>query len=43
MIARPTPCGLLLDDVEQRQAEEGVWTLDLVEITEAIADLRRVR
>lgn len=41
VIARPTPCGVLIDDVERRQAEEGIWTLDLVEITEAIAALRR--
>ncbi len=40
-IARPTPCGVLIDDVERRQAEEGIWTLDVVEITQAIADLRR--
>ncbi|MDQ2827801.1 MAG: hypothetical protein M3Y74_01955, partial [Chloroflexota bacterium] len=40
VIARPTPCGVLIDDVERRQAEEGIWTLDLVEITEAIAALR---
>lgn len=41
VIARPTPCGLLIDDVERRQAEEGIWTLDLGEITQAIVDLRR--
>jgi len=41
VIARPTPCGMLIDDVERRQAEEGIWTLDLVEITQAIAALRR--
>jgi len=41
VIARPTSCGLVIDDVERRQAEEGIWTLDLVEITEAITDLRQ--
>jgi len=40
-IAHPTPYGLLIDDVERRQAEESVWTLDLVEITAAIAALRQ--
>ena len=41
VIARPTSYGVLIDAVERRQAEEGLWTLDVVEITEAIADLRR--
>lgn len=41
VIVRSTLCGALIDAVERRQAEEGIWTLDLVEITQAIADLRR--
>lgn len=31
MLARRGRCSLFLDEVARRQAEEGVWTLELVE------------
>ncbi len=36
----PRPFGALLEEVERRQVEEGVWTREVVEITAAIDDLR---
>ncbi len=41
MLARRGPCSLFLDEVARRQAEEGVWTLELVELGEAIGEVRR--
>jgi len=41
MLARRGLCSIFLDEVAHRQAEEGVWTLELVEITETIGELRQ--
>ena len=40
MATRQGPYGLFIDTIERRQAEEGVWTCDLIEVTKAIAQLR---